>query len=312
MSKPTHWPAGLRICLVFLFFVTGSAGALGQASALDECTRALYRGDYTKASEVATAHLRKSPGDVPVRVVLARAEMAQTKFEKAFENLRRALAFDPKNIDALFYLSVVSKDLSQKENQRLFFLAPDSDRVHQLLGEAALVAANESEAETEFEKAMNANPRSVTVLTEMAELKRSQFKFDEAINYYSRAERLDPTDYEIAYGLGSCYVSKQEFSGAIEWLRKTVALAPRFPAGHFALGNALFQNSQSEEAIPELKASVRMDPSMTQAYFVLGNAYAKLGRREEAKAVFQKLKDFNSAEMHGEVKPKSTPPAKHR
>lgn len=299
--------AFLQIATLFLLFAMTST-SLGQASALGESSRALYRGDYAKASALAAAHLRKSPSDVPVRVVLARAEIAQAEFTKAFEDLRKALAFDPKNIDALFYLSLLAKEFSQKENERFFSLAPDSDRAHQLLGEAALTASNQSQAEEEFLKALKGNPYSVIVLTELAELKRSQFKFDEAIGYYLQAERLDPLDYEIAYRLGSCYSSKQEFSEAVEWFEKAVALAPNSAVSQFALGNALFQNNQFEAAITKLKASVQIDPGMTQAYYLLGRAYSNLGRDEEAKAIFQKVNELYRAEMHTEVKREGTPP----
>src|SRR5438132_6703583 len=54
--------------------------------------------------------------------------------------------------------------------------------------EAALSAENPTEAESEFAKALEVNPRSVEVTTELAELKRSQSKFDEAITYYLRSE----------------------------------------------------------------------------------------------------------------------------
>src|SRR6266480_3571671 len=174
--------------------------------------------------------------------------------------------------------------------------------------QAAELAENKSEAEEEFQKALKANPRSIEVSTELAELKRSQSKFDEAIVYYTQAEQIGPLHYEIAYGLGACYTYKQEYSRAIEWLRKAVALAPDSAAGRFALGNALFQNGQSEAAIPELNVSLQLEPRMKQAYFLLGRAYSKVGRLDEAKAALKKLDELNRAEMPGQEKvPPATP-----
>ena len=282
--------------------VTLCAEANGQSAALTKSTGALYRADYLEAAEIAEQHLRRYPNDAPVRVILARAELAQGRFQEAFEELRKALASDPRNIDALYYLSLVSRELSQREYQRLFSMAPDSARVHQLLGEAALGAENKTEAEEEFQKALAANPRSVEVLTELAELKRSQSRFDDAIAYYMQAEKVGSLDYDIAYGLGACYTYKQEYSQAIEWLRKAVRLTPDSAAGRFALGNALFQNGQFEAAIPELNSAVRVEARMKQAYFLLGRAYAKLGRQEEAKAAIKKLDELNRAEVPGQAK----------
>lgn len=279
----------------------------GQSSALRESTRAFYRGDYLQAAQLAKGHLRKYPNDAPVRVMLGRAELAQGNFPAAMGQLRRVLASDPRNIDALYYLSLAARELSQREYQRLFVLAPNSDRVHQLLGEAALAAENRSEAETEFQNALKANPRSIEAATELAELKRSQSKFDEALAYYEQAEKIGPLNYEIAYGLGACYTYTQNYPQAIEWLRKAVGLAPDSAAGRFALGNALFQSAQFEAAIPELKTSLRLEPRLKQAYFLLGRAYSKLGRQEDAQTAFKKLDELNRSELPQVEKESSDP-----
>jgi tetratricopeptide (TPR) repeat protein len=294
-------PSSLLRCFC-LFVLVGGAGiqTYGQSGVLTESTKALYRGDYTQAEALAEKHLRTQPKDVPVRLILARAELAQGKFQQAFEGLQTVLASDPKNIDALYYMSLTARELSRREYERLFSIAPDSDRVHQLLGEASLAAENKSEAEEEFQKALKANPRSIEVSTELAELKRSQSKFDEAIVYYTQAEQIGPLNYEIAYGLGACYTYKQEYPRAIEWLRKAAALAPDSAAGRFAFGNALFQNGDTEAAIPELNESLRLEPRMKQAYFLLGRAYAKLGRLDQAKAAVKKLDELNRSEIPGQ------------
>jgi tetratricopeptide (TPR) repeat protein len=284
-----------------LFVLVGAAGVqiYGQSGVVTESTEALYRGEYTQAAALAEKHLRTHPKDAPVRLILARAELAQGKFQQAFEGLQKILESDPKNIDALYYMSLTARELSRREYERLFSIAPDSDRVHQLIGETALAAENKSEAEEEFQKALKANPHSIEVSTELAELKRSQSKFDEAIMYYTQAEQIGPLNYEIAYGLGACYTYKQEYPRAIGWLRKASALAPDSAAGRFALGNALFQNGDTEAAIPELNESLRLEPRMKQAYFLLGRAYSKLGRLDQAKAAVKKLDELNRSEMPG-------------
>jgi tetratricopeptide (TPR) repeat protein len=299
--SPAHFSLLRFFCLLALA-ATAAAQTYGPSAALTESTKAFYRGDYLQAAQLAEKHLRAYPKDVPVRLILARAELAQGEFQQAFEALQKVLASEPNNIDALYYISLIARELSHREYERLFSIAPDSHRVHQLLGEAALAAENRSEAEEEFQKALIANPRSVEVSTELAELKRSQSKFDEAIVYYTQAEQIGPLNYEIAYGLGACYTYKQEYSQAIEWLQKAVVLAPDSAAGRFALGNALFQNGQFERAIPELNVSLQLEPRMKQGYFLLGRAYSKLGRLEEARAAVMKLDVLNRSEIPGQEK----------
>ena len=282
------------ICGLFLIAVAPMF-LCAQVTVLNECTRALYREDYSQVEHLAQKHLQKNPSDVSVRVILARAELAEGKLLPAFDDLRKAVAADPHNVDALYYLSFTARAMSQQEYQRLFAMAPDSSRVHQLLAESALESQDPAQAEAEFQKALDSNPHSAEIASELAELKRSQSKFDEAITYYSQALQADPTNYVAVYGLGACYTYKQEYEQAVEWLRKAVALAPDSAAGHFALGNALFQSGNIETAIPELKTSLRLEPGVKQAYFLLGRAYTKLGRKEEAAAAFRKLDELSGA-----------------
>jgi tetratricopeptide (TPR) repeat protein len=300
-----------RACLLICL---ASCGVAFAQSPLALCTQAFYRGEYAQAEELAQQELRRVPNDAATRVMLARAKLAQGKFQEAFDALQTTLAHDPKNVDALYYLSLVAKELSQREFQRLWSLAPDSSRVHQLLAEAALAADKPTEAEAEFQSALKANPRSVGVLTEFAELKRTQSKFDEAMTYYSQGAQLGPLTYEIAYGLGACYTYKQEYTAAADWLRKAVALAPDSVAARFAFGNALFHEDQFAAAIPELKAALQMEPKMKQAYFLLGRAYSRLGRQVEARAALRKLDELNRAEMPGSQKsnPQNDPPPNPR
>jgi tetratricopeptide (TPR) repeat protein len=270
--------------------------------AISESARALYRGDHRLAAELAEKRLRQYPNDATERVILARAELAQGNFQRAYQELQTALASDTRNIDALYYMAIVAKALSQQEYQRLYALAPDSARVHMLMAEAALAQDNPTEAEAEFLSALKASPGSVEVLTALGELKRSQSKFDEAIAYYAQAEGVGPLNYTIAYGLGACYTYKQERARAVEYLRKATAFAPDSAAGRFALGNALYQDGQTAAAIPELKAALELEPQLKQAYFMLGRAYQKLGRQAEAKATFSKLDELNRNEAAGQGK----------
>jgi tetratricopeptide (TPR) repeat protein len=291
-----------RFAPLALLLAVPSATFAQSSSPLADCTRAFYRGDYAAAAQLAQKHLQKHPSATPVRLMLARAQLAQGQFQEAYVNLQKTLASDPHNIDALYYLSLAARELSHQEYQRLFSLAPDSDRVHQLLAEAALASANYSEAETEFQNSLKANPRSLDAAIELAELKRSQSKFDEAIAYYFQAAQIGPLNYEIAYGLGACYTYQQDYPQAIEWLRKSVAFAPDAVAGRFALANALFQSGQVEAAIPELKATLQLEPRMKQGYFLLGRAYSKLGRPDDAQAAFKKLDELNRSEVPAEKK----------
>jgi len=291
----SHYRQASLFCGTLLCLVVPVTNGFTQIAEASPAARALYRGKYEEARELATRHLENRPTDLLVRIILARTDLAMGKYGEALGELKKVLASDPQSNDALYYLSFAARGLSQQEYARLYRLSPDSARVHQILAESALEAQDISLADTEFHKAFEINPHSVEVAIELAELERSQSKFDEAITYYSKAAEIGSVDYEIAYGLGACYTYKHDYPRAIEWLRKSVALAPGSAASHFALGSALFQSGDLNAAVPELAASARLEPRMKQAYFLLGRAYSKLGRKPDADAAFQKLDQLDSS-----------------
>ena len=276
---------------LLLQVATLCGAACGQSRELTEAYHALYRGEYGRASQIARQYLKGHAGSAAMHVVLARAELTTNRPEQAIAELRKALAADPHNIDAHYYLWLTTKTLAQAEYQKLFAMAPDYYRVHQLMGEAALAAERPAEAENEFRAALDAKPNSGEVLAELGNLKRTQSKYEEAIGYYTKAEQAGPLTYDTAYGLGVCYTFTQEYDRAIHYLSESIRIDPVSPDARLALGSAWVQNGKFEAAVPELERAVRLDPHMNQAYFLLARAYQKLGRKDDAAAALKKLKE---------------------
>ncbi len=263
---------------------------------LEEIKRAFYRDDYPRAASLAGQYLKKNPRSTKARILLARAEMAQGKYEPAYKRLKEAVAAEPGNIDALYYLGVVAGILSQSEYERLYALAPDSARVHQLLAESHQAGENTAEAEKEYRAALAANPRSVEVLVALGDLKRSQSDFDEAGKLYSRALEFEPRNYDGIYGLGVCHSFRQEQPRAIEYFRRALYIQPDSAPARLALGFSLTRTGQWESAVTELRAAVALEPKMRQAYYLLGQSYQRLGRSQEAQEAFKKVEELSRQE----------------
>lgn len=284
----------LYLSAVLLFLATSLSAQT------PEISRALDRADYQRAEKLAAAGLRARPRDVVLRLLLARAILGQGRFREAVAHLRGVLTLDPKNIDALYYLGLSAGALSQMEFERLYALAPESYRVHQLMAESAMAQDNQEEAENELQAALKLKPESQELLIALAEVKRTQSKIDEAIPLYQQAAEMGGMNYDIAYGLGVCATYKHEYKSAAEHFRAAVQLAPDAPAVRYALGNALFQLGETEGAVTELQAAVRLQSSQKQAWFLLGRAYQKLGRQAEAKEAFAKIEAITARELQRE------------
>jgi tetratricopeptide (TPR) repeat protein len=286
------WLTALAIALTFAVPLRGQP-----VQEVTEGTRALYRGDYQEARTLASRYLETHPQAAMARILLARAEIAQGHYEPAYQSLRKALELDPTNIDALYYLERLCTILSQIEFHRLLEEAPDSFRAHQFRAESYLALHDKEEAEKEYQAALKTSPASVEILDALGELKRSESKFEEALEYYTRATKLVRRDYTSAYGAGACYLFKQDPQRAIENFRRALTIDPGSAAAHLALGDALLREGQTSAAVTELKVAVALIPDMRQAYTLLVRAYQKLGQTAEAQEALRKEQELAQQEI---------------
>jgi Tfp pilus assembly protein PilF len=273
--------------------------AVSSVSAADlaEGTRALYRGDFEASVTQAEEFLKLHPRAVAAQILLARAHLAQGRAADAYKDLVTATRWDPKNIDALYYLGRVCLILSQEEYHQLFTMAPDSFRVHEILAEAHAAREDKAGAEAEYKAALKANPQAVEILDALGELKRSSYQFDEAASYYSQALAISPQDYEAAYGLGACALFQNQPPRAIEYFRQALKADPESAPARLALGDALLRTGQAAAAIRELKTAVSLEPAMRQAYTLLARAYRRLGQPQEADAALRKEQELAREKM---------------
>ena len=260
---------------------------------LAEATRALYQGDAPRAQLIAEAYRKAHPTSTAARLLVARAEMSQGNFDAAYGELAEVLHREPHNVDALYYFSKLCGILSQIEFRELYSLAPNSARVHQLLGESYQMQEDPPKAEAEFAQALAANPRSVRVLVALGDVKRAQSQCEEAIGFYKQALEIEPRDYDGNYGLGACYLHQAKGDAAINWFRKAAATEPDSAAVRLALGITYMRTGKLPEAIAELKAAAVLEPESRQAYVLMGQAYNKLNRPREAEQAFRQARTLS-------------------
>ncbi len=296
-----------RLLLIGCWF---AAAITGQDSPkLSASEKALYRGEPATAAEFAEKYIREHPQEAAGHVRLAQAKLAQGDYGAAYRELREGLRIDPESVDALYHLTKLSLILSQVEYQKLFAMAPDSHRVHQLMAEANLARRKYVEAAREYRKALQANPESVVVLNALGYLRRTRSelsqpkeaaagRFREAALYYQRALKVDPLSYDAHYGLAVCRLELadlvhpklqgNEMKQAERHFRQAVSADSRSAVARLGLGRALLAAGRWEAAVKELTRAAELEPRLRQAYVLLGRAYQRLGRREEAKEAFER------------------------
>jgi len=250
-------------------------------------------GEFKKAIPVLTA-LRAGPRDgTAVENLLAQAYAGNGQADEAFDALRRAAAFTPK--DEKLYLFVATAFLKHQEDTqslRVIELGlqhlPESARLHYERGYLLSMQDDFDEAKPDFEKAVRLSPHSE--IGYLAEAQENLFagNLAEAIRVSRAASAEGKQDYQLLAILGEALIragaspGQPEFAEARNALEKSVAVRPNYASSQIALGHLDFLDGRLDAAIEHLEAGRRLSPQNPAAYSLLAAAYRRSGRIDQA------------------------------
>lgn len=281
-----------------LWLATAIVSAQPQAAKTDtrlvEAQRALTRGEVARAFELGSAYVKAHPRDAAGRLLLARVHLERDELEQAYEELDRALRADPRNVDVLAYLGLVSGQLAASAFERLQTEAPASARVHQLRGETFEAQERRADAEKAYEAALEIQPDLVDVILPLARLKRMRLACEDAIALYERAEAVAPT-FDAAYGLGFCLGTLQDHAAAVVRFEQALKRDPTAAVAWSGLGTALVKVGRRADGIAALRRAVALEPEMSEAWYMLGMAYQAAGDAVRSKEAFAKMEELRAA-----------------
>ena len=200
---------------------------------LSPAAHAFYRGDLAEAQRLADERIQLDPRDSRAQVLLSRVLLKKKSAQRAFQELREAIIMDPSNVDALYYMLLLTTNFAQTE---VTYLRKRSGRIHHLLAEFLVAQDRLQEAEKEYTAALEANPASAEVLVSLADLRRLQSRFEEARADYARALKIEPSNYKALYGLGLLHSREGDHEQAVKYLRQAVHLFPAWGEARAALG----------------------------------------------------------------------------
>jgi protein O-GlcNAc transferase len=276
-------------CALAGLLLAGAAGAQPPAPRPDtrlvEAQRALTRGDLARAFELGSAYVKAHPRDAPGRLLLARVHLERAELDQAYEQLDRALRADPRNVDVLAYLGLVSGQLAASAFEHLATEAPGSARVLQIQGETFEAQDRRTDAETAYQAALTVQPDLLDALLPLAKLKRIRLACEEAIALYERAEAVKPT-FDSAFGLGFCLAYMQDNAAAVARYGQAVTRDPTAAVAWSGLGAALVKVGRTADGIAALKRAVALEPGMSEPWYMLGMTYQATGDTVRSKEAF--------------------------
>ncbi|MBN1308428.1 MAG: tetratricopeptide repeat protein, partial [Chitinispirillaceae bacterium] len=132
-------------------------------------------------------------------------------------------------------------------------------------------------------KAVQYNPGNITARINLAAMYHNANQFGKAIAHYKEAISMDGMNEEALTNLAKCLTSTGKFAEAKNYLMRAVAANPNNAEARIELGNIYWKNEKKiDKGIEEYKKAVVAQPSAVAAYDALASAYEAKGDKAQA------------------------------
>ena len=118
---------------------------------------------------------------------------------------------------------------------------------------------------------------------------------------------IDPSNAGAEYVLGAMARQNQEWDEAIQHFSRAAKLDPGFADAFVGWGGSLVSEKKFSDAIPPLETAVKLQMGSPAAHYMLAIAYSRSGRKEESEREFVIQKKLTQQGAAGEPAPESQP-----
>jgi tetratricopeptide (TPR) repeat protein len=200
----------------------------------------------------------------------------------------RALALDPKNIEALVGMADVNTSTAstfltddrvpalvgaERALIKALSLAPQHARAHVSLGVVKILTNRTAQGVAECEQALVLDRNLAVAHASIGLAKLLMGRGAETEAHVREAFRLSPRDIRTFRWMLFVGLAKLQLSAhaeAVVWLRQSIEANPNSPFTHFYLAAALVLLGAVDEARPAAQAGLGLDPSFTIRRFHAG------------------------------------------
>lgn len=278
----------------------------------------VYSGDYEQAIEKSSNAVLINSSSSMAEAVQGFAQGMVGDYLDAESSLNRAIELDSGNSSAYAYYSIVlSKkvfngdevlgDLDQaiEASRNAQSIEPNSFETHWARGKVLEITSNYEDAVAELEQAVALNDNVAELHVDLGLNYRYMGDNDLAVEEFTRANTLNPTDSYPETLIAGTYVNIGEYGKAIQYAEQALDDDPEDPYMYGNLGMWYRKNYQLNEAILMLKLAIQGGVSsegyvveglplsnttrIIEYYTAYGLALMDLGYCSEAKNIAQSL-----------------------
>lgn len=264
-------------------------------------------GDATAQGHLQAAfdHLTDEKVRVQTGMELIESYYASGDLNKAADVAAVLRQMRPTDPDVLYTAHRIYSDLADETTLAMVMAAPDSGRMHQIMGQELARHGQNDAAIAQYRQALKAAPQTPGLHFELAELlasSASKADVQQAESEYMAALAANPLDVKSECRLGEMAFRESNLKAAYDHFSRAVSLAPQDTDANLGLGKTLLSMHETEKATPILERAVKADPYSAVAHYRLAMAYRSSGRGEDAKRELQSFEKLKTTkERLGEI-----------
>lgn len=275
-------------------------------------------GDFAKTTATLDAMARKAPLPPPLISLRGLAALRLDKRREALAHFRTALAGDPNEGTANFYLGTLAAEAGDiprairhleiaARNYRDRYAArynlalslyragrwqegvklleqPGAEEsrltaeVNNLLGQGYDKLDRVKEAVDSYQKAILQEPRNPSYVFDLGLMALRRRTYDLAEIVFSAGLERFPENRNLALALGGTFQLRGQMEKARQTFQAMLANHPRDPLVHLYLGNSYFEAGRFEDALKAFTQGLEIDPGNSLFHYQAAVTLIKLGR----------------------------------
>ena len=238
------------------------------------------RGAFTEAVKV-------NPTLPESRTALAELYLAEDSADLALEQAQAAIQLNPRNVQAAIisgdaYLLKGDVAKSRHVFEAVAQALPKESIGPYRLGLVARAEKNDAKALAYFEEALSKMPTAIEPLAQIAMIKISQGKLNEARERVNKQIAASSNSPEIYSLLGQLWMKAEDPGQAETAFKKALELDNSLLSAYLNLGLVYYMTGKTDQAAKEFEAVLAKDPKVIPAHMQLGIIHD--GRKEYVKA----------------------------
>jgi tetratricopeptide (TPR) repeat protein len=218
-------------------------------------------------------------------------------------SLRNEFPHDP---DVLYLAVHTYSDLSTRASAELAITAPTSYQALELNAEALEIQGKWDEAEKQYHLVLKQTPNLPGIHYRLGRILVSKPGFgpseaEEAKQEFEKELQIDSSNAGAEYVLGELAKQRQEWDDAIQHFSRAAKLDAGFGNAFVGWGGSLVSAKKFSDAISPLETAVKLQPENPAAHYLLAIAYARSGRKNDGDREFAIQKQLTEKNAGADV-----------